>query len=74
MERVVKGIAFALVAFGLSGAAPAVAADLFTYAAPGALQYSNHNDDFTVQARVPGGEWKDLGQGVRVWQSPWEEK
>jgi hypothetical protein len=60
MERVVKGIAFALVAFGLSGAAPAVAGDLFTYAAPGALQYSNHNDDYTVQARVPGGEWKDL--------------
>jgi NAD(P)-dependent dehydrogenase (short-subunit alcohol dehydrogenase family) len=27
----------------------------------------------TLDKRAPG-EWKDLGKGVRVWQSPWEEK
>ncbi len=39
---------------------PAVAGNLFTYQVPSALLYTNHNDDFTVQARTPGGEWKDL--------------
>jgi NAD(P)-dependent dehydrogenase (short-subunit alcohol dehydrogenase family) len=27
----------------------------------------------TLDKRSPG-EWKDLGKGVRFWQSPWEEK
>jgi NAD(P)-dependent dehydrogenase (short-subunit alcohol dehydrogenase family) len=27
----------------------------------------------TLDKRAPG-EWKDLGKGVRFWQSPWEEK
>ncbi|MFT3738096.1 MAG: glycosyl hydrolase family 28 protein [Breznakibacter sp.] len=33
---------------------------LITYDAPGGLKYSAHNDDFTVQVRLSGGEWKDL--------------
>lgn len=41
-------------------AAPGLSAELRTYDAPHALLYSNHNDDFTVQVREPGGEWKDL--------------
>ncbi|HZL11146.1 MAG TPA: glycosyl hydrolase family 28 protein [Prolixibacteraceae bacterium] len=36
------------------------AQELITYDAPGALKYSAHNDDFTVQVRKPGGEWLDL--------------
>jgi len=35
---------------------------------PPALEFGRTLD------KRPGGEWKDLGQGVRVWQSPWEEK
>jgi len=41
------------------GAGPAFA-DLRTYEVPRALVYTNHDDDFTVQVREPGGEWKDL--------------
>jgi len=44
----------------LGHAVPATAGDLFTYPVPPALLYTNHNDDFTVQVRTPGGEWKDL--------------
>lgn len=33
---------------------------LVTYEVPKALFYSMHNDDFSVQVRNPGGEWKDL--------------
>lgn len=33
---------------------------LVTYDVPKALFYSKHNDDFTVQVRNPGGQWKDL--------------
>lgn len=47
--------------FGLLAAATPVSAEqLLTYDVPKALQYVAHNDDFTVQARIPGGEWKDL--------------
>jgi len=49
-----------LVMLCLGHAAPAVAGELLTYQVPPALLYSNHNDDFTVQVRTPGGEWKDL--------------
>lgn len=62
-----KAVFWVLAAFGLSGGSPAMAGDLFTYDVPRALQYSNHNDDYTVQARLPGGEWKDLYEwNVRV--------
>ena len=44
----------------LGHATAASAGDLFTYQVPPALLYADHNDDFTVQARTPGGEWKDL--------------
>jgi hypothetical protein len=53
----VAAMSIALVAWG-SGAA--LASTLRTYPTPPALLYSAHSDDFTVRARVPGGEWKDL--------------
>jgi hypothetical protein len=59
-------IAFAVATFGVATAASA-ADTLMTYDVPGALQYTAHNDDFTVQARSPGGVWKDLYEwNVRV--------
>jgi hypothetical protein len=42
------------------GAATAQPNQLQTYAAPDAIRYSHHNDDFTVRARIPGGVWRDL--------------
>jgi hypothetical protein len=33
---------------------------LHVYPFPPELQYSHHNDDFSVQAREPGGTWQDL--------------
>ena len=36
------------------------AQQLTTYPVPSAIVYSRHNDDFTVQVRVPKGEWMDL--------------
>jgi hypothetical protein len=36
------------------------ASTLQVYPYPPQLQYTHHNDDFTVQARVPGGKWQDL--------------
>lgn len=51
----------------LAAAQPAKAEQLLTYDVPKPLQYVAHNDDFTVQARTPGGEWKDLYEwNVRV--------
>lgn len=43
-------------------ATPAAAAGstLNVYSFPPQLQYTHHNDDFTVQARSPGGAWQDL--------------
>jgi len=34
--------------------------ELITYPVPAAVMYTNHNDDFTVRVRKPGGEWIDL--------------
>lgn len=44
------------------GAAAADAADpaLRVYDNPKPLQYSHHNDDFTVRVRQPGGAWQDI--------------
>ena len=36
------------------------AQELITYSAPQGVIYSQHNDDFTVKVRKPGGEWQDL--------------
>ena len=36
------------------------ASSLQLYPNPPQLQYTHHNDDFTVQARVSGGKWQDL--------------
>ncbi len=39
----------------------AMAGQLLTYGpAPAPLYYSQHNDDFTMRVRQPGGEWQDL--------------
>lgn len=47
--------------------AHAAASSLHVYPFPKQLQYSHHNDDFTVQVRVPGGPWQDLYEwNVRV--------
>ena len=47
--------------------AQASSPSLHVYPFPAQLQYSHHNDDFTVQARTPGGAWQDLYEwNVRV--------
>lgn len=38
----------------------ATAQQLITYPAPQAVQYSMHNDDYTVRVRKPGGKWQDV--------------
>lgn len=48
------GLLANLVAFKVS------AQELITYPAPQGIIYSQHNDDFTVKVRKPGGEWQDL--------------
>jgi hypothetical protein len=49
----------AALALAFAGAV-AHASSLQVYPYPPELQYTHHNDDFTVQARVPGGKWQDL--------------
>jgi hypothetical protein len=56
MRRSLLGMMMLCLGHGVA----AVAGDLFTYQVPPALLYTNHDDDFTVQVRTPGGEWKDL--------------
>lgn len=36
------------------------AQELVTYPAPQSIIYTQHNDDYTVKVRKPGGEWIDL--------------
>src|SRR5688500_8343356 len=61
--RAVLGAMLALT----SMTAAASPSSLHIYPFPTQLQYSHHNDDFTVQARVPGGTWQDLYEwNVRV--------
>ncbi|MBC8054211.1 MAG: glycoside hydrolase [Sphingobacteriaceae bacterium] len=36
------------------------AQELITYPAPQGVLYTQHNDDYTVKVRKPGGEWQDL--------------
>ncbi|MFV3126475.1 glycosyl hydrolase family 28 protein [Niveispirillum sp. KHB5.9] len=53
----------------LSWASPAQAAEnrLRVHPSPKELQYTHHNDDFTVQVRTPDGAWQDLYEwNVRV--------
>ncbi len=46
---------------GLAVGGPALAADrLQIFPFPKPVQYTHHNDDYTVRVRVPGGEWQDL--------------
>ena len=59
----IRGFAAGLLAVALasaSGAAIAAPSTLSVYPFPSQLQYSHHNDDFTVQARTSGGAWQDL--------------
>ena len=51
-------VAAAFVLVGVTAAGRASSLQVYPY--PPQLQYTHHNDDFTVQARVPGGEWQDL--------------
>jgi len=51
-------VAIACALAGLDAAGHASSLQL--YPNPPQLQYTHHNDDFTVQARVPGGKWQDL--------------
>ena len=44
----------------VAGALAAGAGEIITYPVPRELLYTRHNDDFTVCARTPGGEWQDL--------------
>lgn len=37
-----------------------IAQKLVTYPAPQGIIYSQHNDDYTVKVRKPGGVWQDL--------------
>ena len=37
-----------------------IAQELVTYPAPQGVIYTQHNDDYTVKVRKPGGEWQDL--------------
>lgn len=61
--RAVLGAMLALT----SMTAAASPSSLHVYPFPAQLQYSHHNDDFTVQARTPGGAWQDLYEwNVRV--------
>ena len=34
--------------------------ELITYPAPAGVMYTQHNDEYTVRVRKPGGEWQDL--------------
>ena len=43
-----------------AGPAAAAPSSLNVYSFPPQLQYTHHNDDFTVQVRSPGGGWQDL--------------
>ena len=36
------------------------AQELTVYPAPESIVYTQHNDDYTVRVRKPGGEWQDL--------------
>ena len=47
-------------ALTIAGAVAGNASTLQVYPYPPQLQYTHHNDDFTVQVRVPGGKWQDL--------------
>lgn len=37
-----------------------LAQELVSYPVPNSVLYSQHNDDYTVKVRKPGGEWVDL--------------
>jgi hypothetical protein len=52
----------AWLAVALGAVVPAWAAGpvLRVYSNPPPLEYSHHNDDFTVRVRQPGGAWRDL--------------
>lgn len=52
-----------VIGLSLAAASPALAApanrlQVFPFQKP--IQYTHHNDDFTVRVRTPGGQWQDL--------------
>ena len=71
MKNCVLAVATIFLAFG--GAASVRAGQLMTYGVPPApIFYTQHNNDYTVRVRVPGGDWKDLfAYKLRVdWHHP----
>lgn len=44
----------------LLSAASAPAQKIVVHPVPKGIYYAQHNDDYTVRVRVPGGEWQDL--------------
>lgn len=44
----------------LAAGATASADNLVIHPVPKGIYYAQHNDDYTVRVRVPGGEWQDL--------------
>jgi len=54
-------IIFCLITFLLLLIAQSLTAqELITYPAPAGVMYTQHNDDYTVRVRKPGGTWQDL--------------
>src|SRR6185369_11024846 len=61
MIRLTSLMAVAWLTISLGAVAPAAAGPVLqVYSNPAPLQYSHHNDDFTVRVRQPGGSWRDL--------------
>lgn len=54
MKRTIALAALLLAAF------TARAQKIETYPVPRGIYYAQHNDDYTVRIRIPGGEWQDL--------------
>ncbi len=52
------GLSLAMASAALATSAPANRLEVFPFQKP--IQYTHHNDDFTVRVRVPGGPWQDL--------------
>ncbi|HTN19724.1 MAG TPA: glycosyl hydrolase family 28 protein [Pelobium sp.] len=58
--RLINTICFTVAVLGSIFTDCALAQNLVTYPAPAGIMYSQHNDDFAVRVRKPGGTWQDL--------------
>lgn len=67
MNRNTLWLRIAGAAFAALAASAHAASTLDVYPFPLPLQFTHHNNDFTVQVRTPGGDWQDLYEwNVRV--------